>query len=100
MNAMRSSNEWGLKIMSIDKLRKTSSIELSDILSSELRAMGMSIGNLELFPISGILIDKVCSKYYQLGLNDASKVFEKCSEKFEEDMYLLEKTSEPGVSSK
>jgi uncharacterized protein (DUF2164 family) len=86
--------------MPIDKLRKTCATELSDILASELRAMGISLGNLELFPISGILIDKVCSKYYQLGLDDASKVFQKCSEKFEEDMYLLEKTSESDAPSR
>jgi uncharacterized protein (DUF2164 family) len=86
--------------MSIDKLRKACSVELSDILAFELRAMGISVGNLELFPISAILIDKVCSKYYQLGLNDASKVFQKCSEKFEDDLYLLEKASESDATSK
>ncbi len=86
--------------MPIDSLRKSSATELSNILSSELRAMEISIGNLELLPVSQILIDKVCSKYYQLGLNDASKVFQKCAEKFEEDMYLLEKTAESAASSK
>ncbi len=72
------------------KTEKQYTIELSNMLSLELNKIDIKAGNLELLQVSENIIKNFCSQYYIKGLNDASLVFTKCTEKFEEDIYILE----------
>ena len=72
------------------KTEKQYTIELSNMLSLELNKIHIKAGNLELLEVAENIIKNFCSQYYINGLNDASLVFAKCTEKFEEEVYVLE----------
>lgn len=67
--------------------------EISNIMASELRKLDISVGNIELHPVAVIILESIGTALYRMGIEDASKVFAKCSERFEEDLYILERDS-------
>ncbi len=76
--------------MGFEKIRKDLTREFNEKLVAELRRIGVGVGNMDFYPISEKMLDDFGNKIYQKALSDAAKVFEKCSEKFDEEIYLLE----------
>lgn len=79
--------------MSLEKISKKLVEELNATLTAELRAIGCNVGNVELRPIAIKILNTFASTIYHSGLADATKVFEKCSERFEEEIYILQQDS-------
>mgnify|MGYP002655344995 CR=1 FL=1 len=83
--------------MKSDKNEQQNIIELSNMLSKELRDIDIAVGNLELLTVAENIIKNFCCKYYQNGLNDASLIFSKCADKFEEEIYILEQNNKDNI---